>query len=83
MEKLKEAHDVVYTLGFHKGVMTAGPYAGKSVMDAKPLCKKKLCADGDAFTYQVRRVGAAWNVQRSAAAAWRSSVARGGLRGGT
>lgn len=43
---------MVYTLGYHKGTMTAGPYRGLSVMDAKPLCKKKLCADGEAFTYQ-------------------------------
>lgn len=50
-EKLHEAHDVVYTAGYYKGVMLAGPFAGKPVIDAKPLSKKAMCDAGEAFTY--------------------------------
>jgi len=51
VEKLKEAHDVCYNSGFYKGVMIAGPFAGKSVQEAKPLCEQKLIDDGEAFCY--------------------------------
>ena len=51
VEKLKEAHDLCYTSGFYKGVMIAGPFAGKSVQEAKPLCEQKLIDDGEAFCY--------------------------------
>eukprot|EP00325_Prymnesiales_sp_UTEX-LB-985_P010652 CAMPEP_0174761884 /NCGR_PEP_ID=MMETSP1094-20130205/109498_1 /TAXON_ID=156173 /ORGANISM="Chrysochromulina brevifilum, Strain UTEX LB 985" /LENGTH=1269 /DNA_ID=CAMNT_0015967831 /DNA_START=53 /DNA_END=3862 /DNA_ORIENTATION=+ len=50
-EKLHEAHDIVYTAGYYKGVMLTGPCAGKPVIDAKPLCKKAMCDAGEAFTY--------------------------------
>jgi leucyl-tRNA synthetase len=50
-ERLAEAHDVVYTQGFYKGVMLAGAFAGKSVQEAKPLCKALMVAHGQAFTY--------------------------------
>ena len=51
VDKLHEAHDIVYTAGFYKGVMSTGPFAGKSVQEAKPLCKKAMCEAGEAFTY--------------------------------
>ena len=51
VEKLKEAHDRVYTAGFYKGVMTAGPFKGMTVQQAKPLQKKAMIDDGEAFTY--------------------------------
>jgi leucyl-tRNA synthetase len=51
VEKLKEAHDLCYTSGFYKGVMIAGPFVGKTVQEAKPLCRQKLIDDGEAFTY--------------------------------
>lgn len=50
-EKLAEAHDIVYTQGFYKGVMVAGQFAGKSVQEAKPLCKALLVSQGLAMTY--------------------------------
>ena len=51
VDKLHEAHDIVYTAGFYKGVMTAGPFTGLSVQEAKPKCKAAMCAAGQAFTY--------------------------------
>ena len=51
VEKLKEAHDVVYTAGFYKGVMSCGDFVGKTVQEAKPLCKKAMCDAGEALTY--------------------------------
>ena len=51
VEKLKEAHDLCYTSGFYKGVMIAGPFVGKTVQEAKPLCKKAMVDAGEAFTY--------------------------------
>lgn len=51
VEKLKEAHDVCYTAGFYKGVMTAGPFAGLPVQEAKLKTKAKMVADGEAITY--------------------------------
>ena len=41
----------MYTTGFYKGVMIAGPFAGQTVQEAKPKMKAKMCADGDAFVY--------------------------------
>ena len=51
VEKLKEAHDACYTAGFYKGVMTAGPFAGLPVHEAKLKTKAKMVADGEAITY--------------------------------
>ena len=41
----------MYTAGFYKGVMTAGPFKGMTVQQAKPLQKKAMIDDGEAFTY--------------------------------
>ena len=51
VEKLKEAHDIVYNSGFYKGIMTVGPFKGEKVEAAKPKMKAKMIADGEAFTY--------------------------------
>ena len=49
--KLAEAHDLCYNSGFYKGVMIAGPFVGKTVQEAKPLCEQKLIDDNEAFCY--------------------------------
>jgi len=51
VEKLKEAHDACYMSGFYKGVMTAGPFVGMSVQEAKVATRKKMVAEGQALTY--------------------------------
>ena len=51
VEKLKEAHDVCYNSGFYKGVMTAGPFVGSKVEDAKLKTKALLVEQGLALTY--------------------------------
>eukprot|EP00316_Scyphosphaera_apsteinii_P022855 CAMPEP_0119322566 /NCGR_PEP_ID=MMETSP1333-20130426/58600_1 /TAXON_ID=418940 /ORGANISM="Scyphosphaera apsteinii, Strain RCC1455" /LENGTH=1184 /DNA_ID=CAMNT_0007329827 /DNA_START=45 /DNA_END=3599 /DNA_ORIENTATION=- len=51
VEKLKEAHDACYTSGFYKGIMTAGPFVGKTVQVAKVETRKKMVQDGEAITY--------------------------------
>jgi len=48
---LQEAHDVVYKAGFYKGVMSAGPYKGEKVQDAKDKTQKRLKESGDAIVY--------------------------------
>mmetsp|Transcript_53622 Transcript_53622/g.96356 ORF Transcript_53622/g.96356 Transcript_53622/m.96356 type:complete len:1288 (-) Transcript_53622:74-3937(-) len=50
-EKLLEAHDVCYKLGFDKGIMTAGPMKGKPVKVAKTELKAKMVSESQAFTY--------------------------------
>ena len=37
----KEAHDRVYTAGFYKGVMSAGPFKGQTVQEAKPSRRRR------------------------------------------
>jgi len=51
VEKLKEAHDVCYNSGFHKGIMTAGPFKGLKVEDAKVKTKNLMVTEGLALTY--------------------------------
>jgi len=50
-EKLQEAHDVCYKLGFDKGVMSYGPFKGELVKKAKPLFRAQMIKDGQAFLY--------------------------------
>jgi len=50
-EKLKEAHDVCYTLGFAKGIMSDGPCKGKAVEVAKLEIRKQLIDAKQAFLY--------------------------------
>ena len=51
VDKLHEAHEIVYNSGYYKGVMLTGPFKGTPVIDAKPKCKKAMCDAGEAFTY--------------------------------
>lgn len=50
-EKLKEAHDVCYKLGFDRGIMSAGPCKGKPVKVAKTEIRAQLCKEGSALKY--------------------------------
>lgn len=50
-DKLKEAKDEVYLMGFNKGVMTIGECKGMFVKDAKPIIRKKLIELGVALPY--------------------------------
>jgi len=49
--KLLEAHDVVYKLGFDRGVMTAGPMKGKPVKIAKTEFRGQMVKAGQAIVY--------------------------------
>lgn len=50
-DKLKEAKEKVYTLGFYDGVLLVGPHAGKKVQEAKPLVKQDLINANQACVY--------------------------------
>eukprot|EP00928_Gymnodinium_smaydae_P070755 TRINITY_DN54527_c0_g1_i1.p1 TRINITY_DN54527_c0_g1~~TRINITY_DN54527_c0_g1_i1.p1 ORF type:complete len:1295 (+),score=401.68 TRINITY_DN54527_c0_g1_i1:2-3886(+) len=50
-EKLQEAHDTCYKLGFDKGVMTTGPCTGQPVKKAKFEFRKIMIDAGEAFIY--------------------------------
>mmetsp|Transcript_66053 Transcript_66053/g.157950 ORF Transcript_66053/g.157950 Transcript_66053/m.157950 type:complete len:1191 (+) Transcript_66053:118-3690(+) len=50
-EKLLEAHDTCYKLGFDKGVMTAGPLKGTPVKKAKLQLRQMMVDEGKAFLY--------------------------------
>lgn len=50
-EKLQEAHDVCYKLGFDKGVMSYGPFKGHPVKKAKIEFKAQMVKDDQAFVY--------------------------------
>ena len=50
-DKLKQAKDEVYLMGFNKGVMTVGECKGMFVKDAKPIIRKQLIDRGDASPY--------------------------------
>eukprot|EP01060_Flectonema_neradi_P013119 TRINITY_DN1990_c0_g1_i1.p1 TRINITY_DN1990_c0_g1~~TRINITY_DN1990_c0_g1_i1.p1 ORF type:complete len:1256 (+),score=336.14 TRINITY_DN1990_c0_g1_i1:35-3802(+) len=50
-EKLQEAHDVAYKMSFYHGVMSAGPYKGQPVADAKVSAKDSMIAANEAFVY--------------------------------
>lgn len=50
-EKLHEAHDVCYKLGFDKGIMSNGPFKGKPVKEAKLLFGAQMRKDDQAFLY--------------------------------
>jgi leucyl-tRNA synthetase len=50
-EKLHEAHDVCYKLGFDKGVMTAGVCKGQPVKVAKLQIRSKMVEAGQAMIY--------------------------------
>jgi len=50
-EKLQEAHDTCYKLGFDKGVMSYGPFKGTPVKKAKFAFRDKMVSDGQAFLY--------------------------------
>lgn len=50
-EKLQEAHDVCYKLGFDKGVMSCGPFKGVAVKKAKFEFRAQMVKDNQAFIY--------------------------------
>lgn len=50
-EKLQEAHDTCYKLGFDKGVMTTGPMKGMPVKKAKFEFRNLMIEAGEAFLY--------------------------------
>jgi len=50
-EKLLEAHDTVYKLGFDKGIMSSGPFKGQPVKKAKLEFRAQMVNDGQAFVY--------------------------------
>ncbi|KAI0516787.1 leucyl-tRNA synthetase [Xylaria bambusicola] len=50
-QKLAEAKDIAYKEGFYSGVMVFGEFAGKTVIEAKPLVKAQLLESGLAFNY--------------------------------
>eukprot|EP01062_Namystynia_karyoxenos_P008050 TRINITY_DN12845_c0_g1_i1.p1 TRINITY_DN12845_c0_g1~~TRINITY_DN12845_c0_g1_i1.p1 ORF type:complete len:1341 (+),score=475.78 TRINITY_DN12845_c0_g1_i1:172-4023(+) len=50
-EQLREAHDVVYKVGFYQGIMTAGEFKGQEVAKAKDLSQKSMVSRGEAITY--------------------------------
>ncbi|KAF2847128.1 leucyl-tRNA synthetase-like protein [Plenodomus tracheiphilus IPT5] len=49
--KLADAKDKAYKEGFYKGKMVYGEFSGKTVEEAKDLCRKQLIDSGDAFAY--------------------------------
>ena len=49
--KLQEAKEKVYTLGFYKGILDIGPYKGQLVKDAKDKVKEELIKSGEADIY--------------------------------
>ena len=49
--KLQEAKEKVYTLGFYKGILDIGPYKGQLVKDAKDKVKEELINSGEADIY--------------------------------
>merc|ERR1719316_1176611 len=50
-EKLAEAHDTVYKLGFDRGVMTEGPLKGMMVKHAKLEVRALMVKNGEALVY--------------------------------
>ncbi|KAF4712457.1 hypothetical protein FOZ63_024949, partial [Perkinsus olseni] len=50
-DKLGEAKKLCYNKGFYQGKMIIGPYAGKTVQEAKPLVRKDLIDAGLAIKY--------------------------------
>jgi leucyl-tRNA synthetase len=50
-EKLTEAHDTCYKLGFDRGIMSAGGSKGKPVKEAKFLIRADMVKEGTAFIY--------------------------------
>jgi leucyl-tRNA synthetase len=53
-KKLEEAKERTYKEGFYKGIMLVGAedgVKGMKVCDAKDVCKAKMLADGEAFSY--------------------------------
>ena len=50
-EKLEEAHNTVYKLGFDRGVMTAGPFKGQPVKKAKLEMQSKMVEAKEALIY--------------------------------
>lgn len=53
-KKLEEAKKEAYKGGFYKGIMLVGEadgVKGMTVYEAKDVCKTKMCAKGEAFTY--------------------------------
>ncbi|EER18473.1 Leucyl-tRNA synthetase, putative [Perkinsus marinus ATCC 50983] len=50
-DKLTEAKKLCYNKGFYQGKMIIGPYAGKTVQEAKPLVRKDLIDAGLAIKY--------------------------------
>ena len=50
-DKLLEAHDIAYKMSFYHGIMSAGPYKGEPVAEAKIKAKDSMIAAGEAFVY--------------------------------
>ncbi|BHF72933.1 hypothetical protein SprV_0401600500 [Sparganum proliferum] len=50
-EKLQEAKEKVYRLGFYDGVLLLGKYSGEKVQNAKKLIQKELVDANEAFIY--------------------------------
>ncbi|PGH00479.1 leucine-tRNA ligase [Polytolypa hystricis UAMH7299] len=50
-KQLAEAKETAYKVGFYQGTMIHGPFAGKSVQEAKPMVAKELLDGGLAFRY--------------------------------
>lgn len=50
-EKLAEAHDTCYKLGFDKGIMSYGPFKGEPVKKAKIEFRAVMIKDNQAFVY--------------------------------
>eukprot|EP00933_Yihiella_yeosuensis_P032480 TRINITY_DN26070_c0_g1_i1.p1 TRINITY_DN26070_c0_g1~~TRINITY_DN26070_c0_g1_i1.p1 ORF type:complete len:1296 (-),score=364.48 TRINITY_DN26070_c0_g1_i1:195-4013(-) len=50
-EKLAEAHDTCYKLGFDKGIMSTGPFKGTPVKQAKFEFRAVMIKNNEAFIY--------------------------------
>jgi len=46
---LKKAHDAAYKYGFENGIMMVGEFKDKHVKEAKPLVKKYLIENNQAY----------------------------------
>ncbi|TID24026.1 leucyl-tRNA synthetase [Venturia nashicola] len=50
-KQLAEAKDEAYKEGFYKGKMIHGEFTGKTVPEAKELCRQLMIKSGEAFAY--------------------------------
>uniref|UniRef100_A0A0R3T4Z1 Leucine--tRNA ligase n=1 Tax=Rodentolepis nana TaxID=102285 RepID=A0A0R3T4Z1_RODNA len=50
-EKLQEAKNLVYKLGFYDGILLKGPYSGQKVQNAKKLIHQDLIKSNEAMIY--------------------------------